>query len=98
MRRKVAEDQVPADVIQAAITRTAEKGIVVEPHDIEFWVLQDRVVDPKTPSRQVLADWQWEAIIDAKSPPNQRAGRYRTVLTRALLKKAVNVTPLKRVQ
>lgn len=98
MRRKVAEDQVPADVIQAAINCTAEKGIVIQPDDIEFWVLQDRVVDPKIPSRQVQADWQWEAIMNAKSPPNQRTGRYRTVLTRALSKKTVNVTPLKRVQ
>ena len=97
MRRKVAEDAVPADVIQATIAYAAEKGIIIQPEDIEFWVLQDRVVDPKIPSRQVQADWQWEAIMTAKSPPSQRAGRYRTVLTRPLAKKAVNVAPLKRV-
>lgn len=98
MRRKVTENDMPADVTQAAITRAAEKGIVIEPSDIEFWVLQDRVVDPKAPSHQVQADWQWEAIIDAKAPPNERRGRYRTVLTRPVSKKAVNVAPLIRIQ
>ncbi len=94
MRRKVTDIEVPADVIQAAIDLADGYGVTIMPDDIEFWVLEGRAADPQFPEQHMNIPWRWEAIMEAKSPPNQRTGRYRTVLTRPPLSNMVRWTPL----